>query len=92
MDNFSPDFTQVRIQISGNTTDLARPFFADITAAFAGQLQSDIAAASVSDTTQVIATDVAASSTAVPETQTIVGFCLALAVAALGRLPQKARR
>lgn len=87
---FSSDLTQVRIQISGNTTDLARPFFADITAAFTGQLQADIAAA-VSDTTQVMATEVAASPTSVPETQTMVGFGLALAITGLGRLQKRSR-
>lgn len=82
---FSSDFTQVRVQISGNTADLARPFFADITAEFVGQLQADIATDPVFDTTQVITTEVAASPTSIPEAQTIVGFSLALVVSGWGR-------
>lgn len=40
---FSSDFSQVRVQVSGNTTDLGRPFFADLTAAFSAQTQQDAA-------------------------------------------------
>lgn len=81
---FSPDFSQVNVQVSGNTTDLARPFFADITAAFAGQrLQQDVATAAFTDETAPMTF---ADATAVPESGAVGGLALITAMAALGFL------
>ena len=74
----------MRVQVSGNTTDLARPFFDDITAGFSGQSRQNMAFAALADNPQLKIAGGISEPASVPEPQTFVGFALVLATVALG--------
>lgn len=90
---FTSDFSQLRIQISGNTADLAHPFFSDITAVLLSQLQPasppppDLNAAAAP-----APPDMSFQTAAAPEPITITGVATAIGLGSWLRRRGKTRQ